>query len=213
MPSLLHLDSSLRTSGSRSRRLSADYVDAWRAANPDGTVRYRDLAADPVPHMDEGVYVAHVTLPGDLTDEQREQRALGEELAHEVLAADVIVLGAGLYNFTAPSTVRTWIDRILVRGITVGADGTGALGGKTLVLALASGGGYGPGTPRHGWDHREPWIRHVFEYLGLTDVVVASAELTLARESPAMVPLDLGHAEDQSLAAAQELLVAHAATV
>jgi FMN-dependent NADH-azoreductase len=210
MAHLLHLDSSLRSDDSRSRRLSADYADAWRAANPGGVVTYRDLAADPLPHLDGTAFAAGLT-PEDARDEaQRAAWALTAQVAGEVRDADVIVLGMGLYNFGVPSTVKAWVDRIVAPGITVGEDGSGLLGGRTLVLALASGGGYGPGTPRHGWDHREPWLRHAFEFLGLTDVVTASAELTLARESPAMIPLDLGDAEDASFAAAQEALAAHA---
>jgi FMN-dependent NADH-azoreductase len=68
------------------------------------------------------------------------------------------------------------------------------------VFTTAAGGGYGPGTPRDGWDHREPWLRHAFEQLGVSDPVFIGAELTLARESPRMIPLDLGAAEDESLA-------------
>jgi FMN-dependent NADH-azoreductase len=64
----------------------------------------------------------------------------------------------------------------------------------------ARGGGYRPGTPREGWDHREPWLRHALTTLGVTDAVFIDTELTLARESPMMIPLDLGAAEDQSLA-------------
>lgn len=96
--------------------------------------------------------------------------------------------------------------------VTLGEQG-GLLGAKKLVLTLAAGGGYGPGTPRDGWDHREPWIRHAFEVLGLTDILVISAELTLARESPRMIPLNLGAAEDQSYAAAEALIDAEFATV
>jgi FMN-dependent NADH-azoreductase len=111
----------------------------------------------------------------------------------------------GLYNFGIPSTVKAWFDRLVVPGVTRGEQG-GALGDKRLVLTLAAGGGYGEGTPRYGWDHREPWIRHAFAQLALTDVLVISAELTLARESPAMIPLNLGTAEDESYAAAQTLI-------
>lgn len=85
--------------------------------------------------------------------------------------------------------------------MTVDESG-GLLGGKSLTVAAARGGGYGPGTPREGWDHREPWLIHAFEQLGLTDVRFIHAELTLARESPAMIPLELGPAEDRSLAEA-----------
>ncbi len=81
------------------------------------------------------------------------------------------------------------------------------------MLTLASGGGYGEGTPRHGWDHREPWLRHAFEQLALADIVIIAAELTLARESPAMIPLNLGDTEDESYAAAEALIDAQFATV
>jgi FMN-dependent NADH-azoreductase len=200
---LLHLDSSLRPAGdSRSRRLTAHYADAWRAAHPDGAVTYRDLAADPIPHLGADAFFANFVAPEDQTDAQRTQRALTETLVGEVLAADTIVLGMGLYNFGVPSTVKAWFDRIVVPGVTLGEEG-GLLGGRRLVLALAAGGGYGEGTPRHGWDHREPWLRHAFEQLGITDVEVFSAELTLARESPAMIPLDLGAVADRSLADAE----------
>lgn len=129
-----------------------------------------------------------------------------------MLAADTIVLGMGLYNFGIQSTVKAWFDRLVVPGVTVGERG-GLLGDKKLVLTVAAGGGYGEGTPRDGWDHREPWLRHAFEVLGLTDILVISAELTLARESPRMIPLNLGTAEDQSYAAAEALIDAEFATV
>lgn len=107
--------------------------------------------------------------------------------------------------------MKAWIDRLVVPGLTVDGGGNGLLGGRTVVLALAAGGSYAPGTPREGWDHREPWLRHMFAFLGITDVTVASAELTVARESPAMIPLDLGDAEDRSLTKAKAALAAHAA--
>ena len=199
MPHLLHIDSSLRTDASRSRKLSAHYADAWRAANPDGTVTYRDLAADPLPHLDEVAFLANFAPEGQRTPEQRAARELTDVIVGEVLVADAIVIGMGLYNFGVPSTVKAWFDRIVVPGVTLGEDG-GTLGGRALVFTTAAGGGYAPGTPREGWDHREPWLRHAFEQLGVSDPVFIGAELTLARESPKMIPLDLGVAEDQSLA-------------
>ena len=138
-------------------------------------------------------------------------KAVTDALVSEVLVADTTVLGMGLYNFGVPSTVKAWFDRLVVPGVTIG-EHRGTLGDKKLVLTLAAGGGYGEGAPRYGWDHREPWIRHAFEQLALTDVVVISAELTLARESPAMVPFDLGHAEDLSYEAAEALVDAEFAT-
>ena len=196
---LLHIDSSLRTDASRSRKLSAYYADAWRAAHPDGTVTYRDLAADPLPHLDEVAFTANFVPAEQRTPEQRAARELTDVIVGEVLAADTIVIGMGLYNFGVPSTVKAWFDRIVVPGVTLGEEG-GTLGGRTLVFTTAAGGGYRPGTPREGWDHREPWLRHAFEQLGVGDPIFIGAELTLARESPKMIPLDLGAAEDESLA-------------
>lgn len=199
MPRLLHIDSSIRSDQSRSRALSAHYAEAWRAAHPEGSVTYRDLAADPVPHIDEAAFLANMIGDDERTPEQREARALAETLVGEVLAADDIVVGMPLYNFGPPSTLKAWFDRLVVPGLTLGASG-GLLGGRTLTFTAARGGGYGPGSPREGWDHREPWLLHAFEQLGLPDVRFIHAELTLARESPAMIPLDLGGLEDQSLA-------------
>jgi FMN-dependent NADH-azoreductase len=213
MSHLLHLDSSIRPLGdSRSRRLSARYAAAWQSAHPDGTATYRDLAAEPIPHFDATAFAANVLAPGDRTEAQAKAFALTAEIAGEVMAADTILLGMGLYNFGTPSTVKAWFDRIVVRGITVDEQG-GRLAGKRLVLALAAGGGYAPGSPKHGWDHRVPWLAHAFEFLGVTDVDVFSAELTLARESPQMIPLDLGALEDQSLADAEAAIDASFAMV
>ena len=102
-----------------------------------------------------------------------------------MLAADEIVIGMPLNNFGLPSVVKAWFSiGIVISGLTLGPDG-GMLGARRLTVTAARGGGYGPGTPREGWDHREPWLLHAFEQLGLTDVRFIHAELTLARESPA----------------------------
>jgi FMN-dependent NADH-azoreductase len=194
MSHLLHIDSSLRTEGSRSRRLSAYYAERWRAQHPDGVVTYRDLAADPVPHLDHAAFSARFVPAADHTPEQAAASAVTQKLVDEVLAADTILIGMPLYNFGPPSTFKAWFDRI------VSERTSGKLGGKEFVVVTARGGGYQPGTPRHGWDHREPWLRHALSTLGVSDAVFIDTELTLARESPVMIPLDLGGAEDQSLA-------------
>ena len=197
MSHLLHLDSSLRSQGSRSRQLSARYAARWQARNPAGTVTYRDLAADPVPHLDQAAFYSGFVAPADRTAEQAAARVLSDQLIDEVLAAGTVLVGLPLYNFGPPSTFKAWFDRI------VSADRTmGRLGGKEFVVVTARGGGYAPGTPREGWDHREPWLRHALSPLGVTDITFVNTELTLARESPAMIPLDLGVAEDKSMAEA-----------
>ena len=193
MRHLLHLDSSLRAEGSRSRKLSAHFADLWRTNNPDGLVTYRDLAADPVPHLDDVAFFAQFVPAPDRSPEQAAAAALGTQLIDEVLKADTVLIGLPLYNFGPPSTFKAWFDRI------VSPNTAGQLGDKEFVVVSARGGGYGPGTPREGWDHREPWLRHALTVLGVEDAIFIDTELTLARESPAMIPLDLGAAEDQSL--------------
>lgn len=195
MSHLLHLDSSLRSEGSRSRKMSTYYANRWQARHPGGTVTYRDLAADPVPHLDNVAFSSAFVAPEDRTPEQVVARAFGDQLIDEVIAADTIVIGLPLYNFGPPSTFKAWFDWIVSPVRTIGK-----LGDKEFVIVTARGGGYSPGTPREGWDHREPWLRHALSTLGVEDAVFVDTELTLARESPAMIPLDLGGAEDKSLA-------------
>jgi FMN-dependent NADH-azoreductase len=200
MQTLLHLDSSLRHEGSRSRALSAHFAEAWQAANPDGVVVYRDLAADPIPHIDETAFTANFLADEDRTPAQREARALTETLAGELLAANDIVIGMPLYNFGPPSTFKAWFDRIVVRGLTIDPGNGGLLGGRTLTFTMARGGGYGPGTPREGWDHREPWLQHAFSQLGIEDIRFIHSELTLSRDVPQMSGLE--ELEDRSIAEA-----------
>ena len=163
MSHLLHIDSSLRTEGSRSRKLSAYYAERWQARHPDGTVTYRDLAADPIPHLDHVAFSAGFIAPADRTPEQAAASALTDQLVDEVLAADTILIGMPLYNFGPPSTFKAWFDRI------VSERTSGKLGDKEFVIVTARGGGYRPGTPREGWDHREPWLRHALTTLGVND--------------------------------------------
>jgi FMN-dependent NADH-azoreductase len=206
MNNLLHIDTSIRTEGSRSRRLSAHFAARWLARRPGGTITYRDLGLEPVPHLDITAFSANFVAAVDRTPEQVAARAVTEQLVGEVLAADTIVIGLPLYNFGPPSTFKAWLDRIVVPDLTIGQ-----LGEKEVVVVTARGGGYGPGTPREGWDHREPWLRHALSTLGVKDPVFIDTELTLARESPAMAALDLGGLEDKSIAdalAAIETLVA-----
>jgi FMN-dependent NADH-azoreductase len=193
---LLHLDSSLRADGSRSRTLSARYAERWKAKTPGGTVTYRDLAADPVPHLDATAFFAQYATPADRTPEQAAAQSLTDALIAEVMAADTVLIGMPLYNFGPPSTFKAWFDRI------VSEQTMGKLSDKTFVVVTARGGGYGPGTPREGWDHREPWLRHALSTLGVDSPVFITAELTLAREAPEMIPLGLSDAEDQSMAGA-----------
>lgn len=162
---LLHVDSSIQGEGSVSRRLSAAVVERWRARHPHLEVTYRDLATAPLPHLD-GVLLA------------AGERA-GSEALEEFLAADVVVVGAPMYNFGVPSQLKAWIDRLAVAGRTfryTSAGPEGLAGGKKVIVASSRGGLYGAGTPQAASDFQEPYLKAVFGFFGIDDVGFVRAE-------------------------------------
>lgn len=189
MPQLLHIDSSIKGAESVSRKLTARAVAAWRAAHPDGVVTYRDLGQHPVPHLDAEGGLARATPVEQHTPAQAASWRVSEELIAEIRAADVIVLGLPLYNYGAPSSVKAWVDHLIAPGLSFDpSTGTGLLAGRDLIVIGTRGGGYGPGTPRDGWDHVTPWLPHGLAVTGLEPRFI-SAELTLAPVVPAMAEL------------------------
>jgi FMN-dependent NADH-azoreductase len=201
MPHLLHIDSSIKGDESVSRKLTARAAAAWRAAHPDGTVTYRDLGKNPVPHLDADGGLARQTPVEQHTPAQAASWKVSEELIAEVRAADAIVLGLPLYNYGAPSSVKAWVDHLMAPGLSYDpATGTGLLEGRDLIVLGSRGGGYGPGTPRHGWDHMTPWLPHGLSATGLEPRFI-TAELTLASVVPAMA--ELIPLAEQSLAEAE----------
>jgi FMN-dependent NADH-azoreductase len=201
MMHLLHIDSSIQGDRSVSRRLTARAADVWRATHPRGTVTYRDLGANPVPHLDEAAGLARLLPAEQHTPAQAASWAFAQELVNEIKEADTILLGLPLYNFGAPSSVKAWVDHLIAPGLSVDAETHGPLlGGREFIVLASRGGGYNEGTPRHGWDHAEPWLPHALASTGL-DPRFITAELTLARIKPALaalIPL-----ADQSLAEAE----------
>jgi FMN-dependent NADH-azoreductase len=198
---LLHIDSSIQGERSISRSLSARAAALWRGANPEGTITYRDLAREPLPHLDQAGALARRVPPDQHTPEQAASWSLSVQLVGEVLAADTVLLGLPLYNFGAPSTVKAWVDHLVAPGLSVEpATGGGLLGGRELIVLAARGGGYGAGTPREGWDHAEPWLPHALSLTGLHPRFI-TAELTLADVNPQLAELRPLAAE--SLAAAE----------
>ncbi|MET7707278.1 NAD(P)H-dependent oxidoreductase [Micromonospora sp. NPDC005413] len=199
---LLHIDSSIQGEFSVSRRLTARATAAWCAAHPDGTVTYRDLEAEPLPHLDSVAGLARMTPPDQHTPAQRASWELSKRLIDEVKQADAVLLGLPLYNFGAPSSVKAWVDHLTVAGLAY--DPTtqqGLLGDREFVVLASRGGGYGEGTPRNGWDHAEPWLPHGLSLTGMQPRFI-SAELTLAPAVPAMAELIPLH--EASLAAAEK---------
>ncbi|AZM56536.1 ACP phosphodiesterase [Streptomyces sp. WAC 01529] len=191
MPTLLHLDCSARPE-SVSRQISAEFAAAWRAAHPDGTYIYRDLTAPPTPHVDAAQIevVTRIETAGtvDLDEARQAARTAAErrswqlswELIDEVLSCDVLLIGLPMYNFSVPSTFKAWFDRIAIPPLLVEAEsGKGPLSGRRTVVATACGGVYGPGSPRHGDDFMEPYLRVALRMVGLADdLLFLHAEMT-----------------------------------
>ncbi|MER7026008.1 MULTISPECIES: FMN-dependent NADH-azoreductase [Streptomyces] len=188
MATLLHLDSSVfPEEGSASRAVTAAFRAAWQAEHPEGTVIYRDLAADPLPHLDGTAASAGFSDPATHTPEQQTAFALRTRLAEELEQADAVLIGAPMYNFTIPSTLKAWIDQALIMGRTGGAEPSAK--GTPVTVVASRGGAYGPGTPREGFDY----VQNVLQVLlgdgfGL-DVDFIVPELTMAPANPAMSEL------------------------
>jgi FMN-dependent NADH-azoreductase len=198
---LLHIDSSIQGDKSVSRGLTARAAGRWREAHPGGTITYRDFAADPIPHFDAATGTARMVPPEQRTPAQEASYALSLELVGEIQAADTVLFGLPLYNFGPPSTVKAWVDHLIVPGVSTNGDGSeGFLGDTELIVLAARGGGYVSGAPREGWDHAEPWLPHALSATGLEPLFI-TAELTLADVVPAMAELKPLAAE--SLAAAE----------
>ncbi|GGK72277.1 hypothetical protein Ppa06_30610 [Planomonospora parontospora subsp. parontospora] len=203
MARLLHLDAAARRR-SISRELSAAFARAWRAAHPDGGYTYRDLAADPVPHIGEAwtELCDHVLAHG-ITDVRRYREAVRtprqEEawatlapLLDELVAADVVLIGTPMYNYSIPSALKAWIDQVTFPRMS--------LSGRRFVVTGARGGAYGPGTPREPVDHQERYLRDFFKgHFGVEDVAFVHAELTNALVDPVLAHLrdaqEASHAE------------------
>ncbi|SDN77590.1 FMN-dependent NADH-azoreductase [Klenkia soli] len=202
MPHLLHLDSALDPRASSSRPVTAAFAQAWRALGPDHTVTHHDLQADPPPHLAHAAL--HWAAPLRTADEAAAevddpvQRALLDEL----LAADVLLVGAPMYNWSLPSTLKAWVDHVHVLGTTVpfGDRTDQPLAGRTAVVVSSRGAGYAPGGPTAGLDHTVPPLAQVLGQSFGMHVEVVTLDLTLAGRVPAMAPL-AGDAEAQRVAA------------
>jgi FMN-dependent NADH-azoreductase len=212
VPQLLHLDSSADLNHSVSRAVTAHFSDVWHSLGPDHSVIYRDLHRDALPHLPTSAlhWAPHLRTTDEVA--QPEAEALQKELIDEVVSADVVVIGAPMYNWSVPSTLKAWIDYIHVPGITVPFDApTRPLEGKHVVVVSSRGNQYGPGTPDEGADHTVPQLQQVLGTALGMQVHVVLVDLTLATRVPAMSPL-VPQAE-ASLGAARATVADLAATL
>lgn len=203
MTTILHIDSSILGGYSVSRTLTAGIVEKLQKIHSGANVVRRDLTVDAAMHLSD----AHMAAfqGGAVTD-----AALGQDLAtgnayvDELFAADIIVIGAPMYNFTIPSQLKAWVDRVCVAGRTFkyGANGAeGLVTGKKVFVASARGGIYSEGSPAAAVEHQESYLKGVLAFIGLTDVTVIRAEgLALGEEAKAEAIAD-AKAEIEALAA------------
>ncbi|MFI9360177.1 FMN-dependent NADH-azoreductase [Kitasatospora sp. NPDC053057] len=201
MPTLLHIDSSALTDGSVSREVTAAFRAAWEAEHPGGTVIHRDLAADPIPHL-EAAGITAGYLPAEARNaEQAAAFALREQLMVELESADAVLIGSPMYNFTIPSTLKAWLDQVILMGRTAG-EAPSAKGTPVTVVA-SRGGSYAPGAPREPFEFVTTYLEKVLGGgLGLeVDFIVP--EFTLAASVPALA--DFVPAAAESKAQALEL--------
>ncbi|MFD7505866.1 FMN-dependent NADH-azoreductase [Streptomyces sp. NPDC059850] len=185
MVTLLHIDSSvLPGEASSSRSVAAAFRTAWEEQHPEGTVIYRDVAARPVPHITADAWSAGYAEPAGHTPEQSAAFAARITLIEELERADAVLIGAPMHNFSIPSTLKAWLDNVLLLGRTAG-EAPSAQGTPVTVIA-SRGGSYAPGTPREGYDFVQNYLEAVLKgTLGL-DLDFIVPELTMAPRNPAM---------------------------
>jgi FMN-dependent NADH-azoreductase len=175
---LLHIDSSVLGPHSVSRQVSAAIVDRLYKATPALEIVYRDLTTTPLAHLSGSHLAAAQGAVPDAVALQQDLAA-GQTVLEEFLAADIVVIGAPMYNFTIPSQLKAWLDRILVAGKTFkySAQGPeGLAGDKRLIIAIARGGFYGAGTPSAAAEHHETYLRAVFSLIGIANPEIIVAE-------------------------------------
>lgn len=180
MSKLLHIDSSILGGNSVSRQLTAQIVAAWRASHPATEVSYLDLAVDSPSHLSaESLGFRQPAGAAGLNAAQQRENAISEALVAQFLAADVVVVGAPLYNFAIPTQLKAWIDRVAQAGRTftyTDKGPVGLAGGKTVIIASARGGIYSTSDAGNAMEHQESYLKTVFGFFGVTDVRFVRAE-------------------------------------
>lgn len=174
---ILHIDSSILGEHSVSRKLSAAVIRRITSISPSSSIVYRDLAQNPIPQFSPAVaQFAAGEFPE--AESEREIETL-QQVLDEVMQADVIVIGAPMYNFSIPSQLKSWLDALIVPGKTFRYSATGVEGlltGKRAIIASSRGGYYGPDSPTAAAEHQESLLRSLLGFIGITDIQVIRAE-------------------------------------
>lgn len=194
MSRVLVIESSARQEGSVSRQLTREFLVRWKAAHPADEITVRDLASEPVPHLDIDLLGGWMKPAEQQSAAEKSALERSNRLTEELLASDVLVLAAPMYNFAIPSTLKAWLDHVLRAGVTFKYTETGPQGllvGKRAFILTARGGIYA-GT---GLDHQEPYLRQALGFIGIKDVEFINAE-----------GMNMGDQAEKGLAAARESL-------
>ena len=163
---MLHIDSSIQGAGSATRELTREIVARLKATRPDAQIIYRDLVAEELSHFSQAAFKRSDEL----------EAARNTAVLEEFLAADVLVIGAPLYNFSIPTQLKAWVDRIVIAGRTfryTERGPEGLAGGKQVIVAVARGGVYEAGSPA---EFGESYLKFVLGFLGIRDVTFVRAE-------------------------------------
>ncbi|MCX4972982.1 FMN-dependent NADH-azoreductase [Streptomyces sp. NBC_00620] len=189
MATLLLIDSSVFPgSASASRTVTDAFRKAWEEQHPEGTVIYRDLAANPVPHITADAHSAGFAAPDAHTPEQAAAFAERVTLIEELEQADAILIGAPMYNYAIPSTLKAWLDNIVLMGRTAMTEDSKVKGTPVTVVA-SRGGSYAPGTPREPYEYVRNYLEAVLRDTLALDLDFIVPELTMAPHNPAMAEL------------------------
>jgi FMN-dependent NADH-azoreductase len=175
MSRVLIIESSARQQGSVSRQLTQAFISQWDRAHPEDEVVVRDVAEHVLPHLDASLLGAWTKPEAEHDVAEREALQRSNLLTDELLAADVLVLAAPMYNFTIPSTLKAWLDHVLRAGVTFKYTATGPQGlleGKRAIVLTSRGGVHAGGAS----DHQEPYLRQVLAFIGIHDVTFVHAE-------------------------------------
>ena len=176
---LLHIDSSISGQNSVTRGLTRKIVDQYQAAHPDVQIDYLDLSQQAPNPLTPDALGFRQPDAVELSDAQRRENAISEALVSQLIAADVVVVGSPLYNFTVPSQLKAWLDRVAQVGRTfkyTDQGPVGLLGGKTVILALSRGGVYSTSDAGNAMEHQESYLKTIFGFMGVTDIRVVRAE-------------------------------------
>ena len=211
---LLHIDSSITGEASVSRQLTAQVVEAWKASHPGTQVTYLDLAVNAPNHFTMDAMAPRTGQTDGLTEAQKRENAVSEQLVSQFLAADVVVIGAPFYNFGIPTQLKAWIDRIAQPGRTFkyGANGPEGLAkGKTVIIASTRGGVYSTSEGGRAMEHQESYLQTVLGFFGVTDVRFVRAEGVAMGDAAKAAALESATQAIRSQAAANQAQATQAA--